>query len=58
MNKTQRLRKQREALTQTFPRRNVPAAQRSPGNADVLSCRASAGAAVLGTTAGPCPAVG
>lgn len=30
MNKTRRLRKQSEALTQTFPRRNVPAAQEEP----------------------------
>lgn len=30
MNKTQRLRKQSEALAQTFPRRNVPAARREP----------------------------
>lgn len=30
MNKTQQLRKQSEALTQIFPRRNVPAAWREP----------------------------
>lgn len=58
MNKTQWLRKQIEALTQTFPRRSMLAARREPWERRCALLLCFCGAAVLGTAAGPCPAAG